>query len=84
MAKVTIKVIPKSSKQGVKKVGDVIKVWLQSPPVEGRANEELVRILADKFSVSKSAIQIIHGIQGKNKTVDILGRTLEEIEKSLQ
>lgn len=83
MANITIKVIPKSSRQDVKKVGNVIKVWLKSPPVEGRANAELIVTLAKKFSVPKSAVQIKSGLSGKLKHVDILGKTLDEIENLL-
>jgi uncharacterized protein (TIGR00251 family) len=73
MAKITIKVIPKSTRQEVKKVGDVTKVWLHAPPAEGQANEELVLVLAKHFSVPKSAIKITSGLSSRNKVVDILG-----------
>ena len=83
MANISIKVIPKSNRQEVKMVGGVIKVWLKSAPVDGKANAELIDILASKFSVKKSAIEISSGFSGKNKRVDIMGRTPEEIEKLL-
>ena len=83
MARLTIKVIPKSRRQEVKKDKNVIKVWLHSPPAEGRANEELVRILADKFGVAKSSIVISSGKSSKIKIVDILGLSDEKLEKSL-
>ena len=73
MAKITIKVIPKSSRQEVKKVGDVTKVWLHASPTEGQANEELVLVLAKHFSVPKSAVKIVSGLASRNKVVDILG-----------
>lgn len=73
MAKFNVKVIPRSSRQEVKMTDSVIKVWLHAPPAEGQANEELVLILAEHFSVPKSAIKIVAGGSSRNKVVDILG-----------
>ncbi len=82
--RILVKVIPKSSHSDIKIDGNVIKVWLHSPPNEGRANQELVRMLAKKFSIAKSRVEILSGFASKNKLVDILGVTDEEIKKSLQ
>ncbi len=79
----SVKVIPKSRRQEVKLDGNVIKVWLHAAPTDGKANDELVRILADKFSVSKNSVTIISGFSIRSKTVDILGLTREEMQKSL-
>ena len=83
MANISIKVIPKSSRQQVKMVSGVIKVWLKSAPVDGKANAELIEVLADKFDVKKSSVEISSGFTGKTKLVDIMGRTPEEIKKLL-
>jgi hypothetical protein len=69
----SVKVIPKSSRQGVKIDGNVIKVWLHAAPADGRANEELVRTLANLFSVSKNRVTIVSGFSSRIKIVDILG-----------
>jgi len=64
-------------------VGGVIKVWLKSAPVDGKANAELIEVLASKFQVKKSMVEISSGFSGKSKHVDIMGRTEEEIKKLL-
>jgi uncharacterized protein (TIGR00251 family) len=67
-----IKVEPRSSKPGlVGLYGDAVKIRLSSPPVEGKANEELVRFLADTLDVSRSDVTILSGHGAKNKIVAI-------------
>ena len=83
MTRILAKVIPKSSRSEVKIEGNVIKAWLHSLPADGRANDELVLILADKMGLPKSSVAIVRGFKGKIKTVDILGLSLTEIEKRL-
>lgn len=69
-----IKVEPRSSKSGiVGPYGDALKVKLTSPPVEGKANKELIEVLAKEFGIHKSDIEIISGQSSKNKTVKITG-----------
>lgn len=69
-----IKVEPRSSRAGiVGPYGDALKVKLTSPPVEGRANKELVELLAREFGVHKKDIEIISGQSSKNKIVKLHG-----------
>jgi hypothetical protein len=65
---------PKASKNEV--VGpyrDGIKVKVTAPPVEGKANETLIRLLAKEFGTSPSCIQIIKGLHSREKTLRISG-----------
>ncbi len=71
---IKIKVEPRSSRKGISGiVGDTLKVKVNSPPVGGAANEELIEILSDKFGVRKTAIKIIRGNSSKDKVVEIEG-----------
>ena len=83
MSRISIKVIPKSGRSELKFDGNTLKVWLKSAPTDGKANEELVRTLADKLKIAKSNIEISSGFSSRNKVVDIVGVTQEEIEKIL-
>ena len=83
MTRVEIKVIPKSRRSELKKIGKTLKAWLKSAPEDGKANEELVLMLAEKLGVPKSSIEISRGIASRNKLVDIVGVSAEEIEKIL-
>lgn len=69
-----IKVEPRSSRsEVVGPYGEALKVKLTSPPVEGKANKELVELLAKKFGIPKKDVAIISGQSSKNKTVRITG-----------
>ncbi|MCR4338171.1 MAG: DUF167 domain-containing protein [Candidatus Omnitrophica bacterium] len=68
-----IKVIPGARKELIKEEGGIFKVYLTAPPVEGKANEALVRFLAGHFSVRKSQIEIIKGLKSRQKIVRIDG-----------
>ena len=72
--KVTIKVEPRSSRSGiVGPYGDALKVKLTSPPVEGKANKELIEVLAKGFRIAKKDVEIISGQSSKNKIVRLNG-----------
>ncbi len=47
------------------------KLSIASPPVEGRANKELIRFLAEILGVPPSSIQLLKGHTSKQKTVGI-------------
>ena len=69
---IKIKVEPRSSKSGVVgPYGDALKVKLTSPPVEGKANKELIEVLAKAFGIAKKDVEIISGQSSKNKIVKL-------------
>lgn len=53
--------------------GDALKVRLAAPPVDGAANEELVRLLAKEYGVPRSAVEIVSGLSARRKTVRVRG-----------
>ena len=70
---IEVKVIPRSSKKGIiGYAGDVLKVKLTAPPVDGAANEQLMELLSEKFGVRKGNIVILKGETSKRKTVKII------------
>lgn len=73
-----VQVVPRSSRSEV--VGEhngSLRVRIAAPPVEGAANEELIRILAKTFNVSRSAVKILSGHNSKVKQIGIEGSTNE-------
>lgn len=71
--RIYIKVVPKSSRNKVEKISEEeYKVWVTAPPVDGKANEAVIKLLADYFSVSKSLVKIVGGKSAKTKIIDIL------------
>ena len=52
-------------------VGDFLKVRVKAPPVDGRANDRLTRILAKYFGVPRSAVDLVHGAGSRRKVFRI-------------
>ncbi len=71
--KITVKVTPGSKKNEFKQEGDLVKVYLTAPPVDGKANAALIKFLAKHFSVKPSAIEILKGLKSRHKIVNIDG-----------
>ena len=81
----TVRVVPRASKSEI--VGEhdgALKVKLKSPPVDGAANAELIKLLAKTFGVAKSRIKIIGGETSKTKQVKIINSTGEKLDAVLQ
>ena len=62
---------PRAKQNKVVAESDRLKVYLTAPAIEGRANEALVRTLADYFQVRKSEVRIIRGEKSREKIVEI-------------
>jgi uncharacterized protein len=70
---------PKSSKNEVAgPYRDGIKVKVTAPPVEGKANEALIRFLAKEYGIPPSCIEIIKGLHSREKTLKISGAILNQ------
>ena len=80
-----IKVIPNASKPricplnnfssplaGEDKGEGAFKVYVKAPPVDGKANKELVEALAEHFKVKKNRVEIIRGATSRTKVVKIM------------
>ena len=55
---------------------DVLKVKLQAQPIEGKANEALIRWLAARLGVARSAVTLTHGQTNKRKLLEVASATL--------
>jgi len=69
--RITVKVKPNSERQSIKVENDIYTINLNSPPIEGKANKELIEVLSDYFNVPKSKIEIVSGHKGRVKIIDI-------------
>lgn len=70
--RISIKVIPRSSQSKIQIQPDgSLKVKLKNSPVFGRANDELVKLLAEYYQISKSQIEITKGAKAKNKIINV-------------
>lgn len=79
----TVKIVPKANKTeivGVQEDG-TIKIRLMSPPVEGQANEELIKFLAEFFNVHKTDIEIVAGLDSRKKLVSVINVRAEDVDR---
>ena len=57
--------------------GDALKIRLAAPPIEGRANEALLRFIADSFDVPLRQVELLRGAQSRHKMVKVTGSKVE-------
>jgi len=79
-----IRVVPRASRREAAGIrDDALKLRITAPPVEGKANEECIRLLAELLGVKKTQVTIIAGHASRTKTVTVSGRTAGEIAARL-
>jgi len=80
----TVRAQPRATKSSI--VGEVegaLKIKLAAPPVDGAANEELIRFLSKFFSVPRRNLSILSGETAKTKIIRMYGLTGQQFEASL-
>ena len=82
--RISVRVIPRSTRNAIAWEDGALKVRLTAPPVNWAANEALLTLLAQHLGLAKRDIQIVHGATGRHKTVEIKGLTAEEIEQKIR
>jgi uncharacterized protein (TIGR00251 family) len=70
--KIRVKVKPNSRIEEVIQEGDSFTVRVKEPPKEGKANEAVIKLLAEHFGVPKSQVRILIGFKSKNKVVEVV------------
>ena len=82
---VNVKAVPRSSKAGLDGLlGDAVKVRVRSAPVDGKANKELVEVLADAFGLPKSSVAFKSGETSKTKRLLLRGVASEAVRKVVE
>lgn len=70
-----LQVIPNASRNEIvgRSENGEYKVKIQSPPVDGAANKNLLKFIAGTVRVSKSKVRIVHGLKSRKKIIEIDG-----------
>jgi hypothetical protein len=80
-----VKVHPRAKKDAITgEVGDALKVALNAPPVDGKANEACIRFLAEILRVSRSSVTIAAGETNHNKLIRVTGVSAAQVEECLR
>ena len=84
--RLAVQVSPNAKKtEIVSSDGETLRIKLQAPPVDGKANEALVQFIAKKLRTQKRNVTITHGLSAKRKLLEIglPDTSEEELEKQL-
>ena len=75
-----IHAVPRASKNEIQGLHDnALKVRLTTPPIDGKANQALIKFLSKTLHISKAQIQLVRGETSRHKTLCIMGLTKTEI-----
>lgn len=69
--KIRVRVIPNSKVEEVATEGDWFLVRVKEPPKEGRANQAVIKLLAQHLKVSRDSVRISSGFRSRNKVIDV-------------
>jgi uncharacterized protein len=81
---VSLYVLPNAPKSEI--IGEYnnsLKIKIQSPPVDGKANEEIVRFFSKKLEISKSKIALLKGDKSKLKKLLVKDISIDKIKSML-
>jgi uncharacterized protein (TIGR00251 family) len=80
-----VRVQPRAKRTAIIAVIDGrLKIALAAPPVDGRANEELQRFLAEVFKVSRTSVGLLAGEHSRDKRIAIAHRTSTQISSAIE
>jgi uncharacterized protein len=80
---ITVRVIPRSSRNALAWEQGTLKARLTAPPVDGAANAALINLLAERLSVPRRNISIVRGETARQKMLEIADLTPDEVERRL-
>ncbi len=63
--------------------GDAVKIRVHAPPVDGAANDELVRFIAKRTGLPRSSVSIVSGAAGRRKLVTVAGLKTNDVLDAL-
>jgi uncharacterized protein len=80
---VTLQVTPRARRERIACEAGRLRVWLHAPPVEGAANQALIKLLARLLDLPQRAIILEHGVTAHQKTVAVDGLSAQEFWRRL-
>ena len=85
-AALAVRVTPRASDNKITEVlnDGTVKIHIAAPPVDDKANEELIKFLADVLGVPKSRIEIVAGLTGRDKLVSVLEMDADTVHRRIE
>lgn len=82
--RISVRVIPRSSRNVLEWDKGSIRARLTAPPVDGAANAALIELLSKQLDLPRRNIEIVRGATGRQKIIEIAGLTLAEVEQRIR
>jgi hypothetical protein len=80
----SLRIQPRASRNAIVGwTGDTLNIRLTAPPVEGAANAACLAFLADLLDLPQAQLEILRGARSRNKVVQIMGLTRDEVRARL-
>lgn len=84
MATVQVKVVPGASKTRiVGRYGDAIKIQVAAPPEGGKANDAVIKLIADTLGIRRQQVQLVRGHAQARKTIEVDGVDQAAVDSAL-
>jgi len=81
---IRLRIVPRASSNAVVGVhGDAVKIRLQAPPVDGKANKDLLRYLSKRLGVARSSLSLVSGERSREKEVLVRGSDEQAVRARL-
>ncbi len=80
----SLKIVPNGRKDEILELGEMIRLRLKAPPVEGKANAHLVKLLAGWFHIPKNRVNLIRGEKSRDKSISVEGLSEEQAREILK
>ena len=84
-AALAVRVTPRASRNEIVEIQSdgTVRIHLTAPAHEGKANEELIKFLAEIFGVPKSNVDIVAGATGRDKLISVLDMDAIEVHNRI-
>ncbi|OQX65584.1 MAG: YggU family protein [Anaerolineaceae bacterium 4572_5.1] len=81
-----VRLTPKASRNAIVGIMEdgTVKVHVTAPPVEGKANQALVKLIAEVLKVPKSSVEIVAGETGRDKLVSVINMDADTVTKRIR
>ena len=84
-SRLSVRLVPRASRNEIAGFeGEILRVRVTAPPVEGKANQALVRLLAKRLDVPRGAVRVVAGQASRQKVVAVDGLGGAELRGRLE
>ena len=82
--RIVVRALPRSAQSGIAGTRDgALLVRLNSAPVDGTANAELIQVIADAVGVPRRSVTIAGGVRSRHKAVHVSGLSVDQVRSKL-